>query len=239
MCVCICTYLNIHIYILYLHIDYGAAPQPDAFNWWRPPWEDPEWTWNAGRSSPPAHVEGLLAGERLTKKRLAGFSVWINQLRRSGHQSKIAQVCWNDAIVGFKTPSMVEFHQRFVTYIGSFPPSALAARDLWDEGGFLMAQVITSKDQITQLLYFGSIFWTNLDHGSNTSLFVIVHHYYCYTHIIVVQYFGHVGSNTSLVGGDWNINCIFPYIGNNHPNWGYVAMSLAPPIKLMVGLYQP
>ena len=22
-----------------------------------------------------------------------------------------------------------------------------------------------------------------------------------------------------LVGGDWNMNVIFPYIGNNHPNW--------------------
>ena len=22
-----------------------------------------------------------------------------------------------------------------------------------------------------------------------------------------------------LVGGDWNMTCIFPYIGNNHPNW--------------------
>ena len=34
----------------------------------------------------------------------------------------------------------------------------------------------------------------------------------------------------TLVGGDWNMTCIFPYIGNNHPNWvSYFSEGLKPP----------
>ena len=32
-------------------------------------------------------------------------------------------------------------------------------------------------------------------------------------------YSGYIYIHIYLVGGDWNMNFIFPYIGNNHPNW--------------------
>ena len=36
-----------------------------------------------------------------------------------------------------------------------------------------------------------------------------------------------------LVGGDWNMTFIFPYIMNNHPNWlSYFSDGLKPPTRL-------
>ena len=38
--------------------------------------------------------------------------------------------------------------------------------------------------------------------------------------------------HTYLVGGDWNMNFIFPYIGNNHSNWlSYFSEGLKPPTR--------
>ena len=35
-----------------------------------------------------------------------------------------------------------------------------------------------------------------------------------------------------LVGGDWNMTCIFPYIGTNHPNWlSYFWNGMKPPTR--------
>ena len=47
----------------------------------------------------------------------------------------------------------------------------------------------------------------------------------CFDTAIVVDFLfvifaeAHRMDQPSLVGGDWNMNFIFPYIGNNHPNW--------------------
>ena len=42
-----------------------------------------------------------------------------------------------------------------------------------------------------------------------------------------------------LVGGDWNMNFIFAYIGNNHPNWlSYFSEELKPPTRFFVCVLQ-
>ena len=39
-----------------------------------------------------------------------------------------------------------------------------------------------------------------------------------------------------LVGGDWNMAFVFPYIGNNHPNWlSYFLEELKPPTSWSLG----